>query len=293
MIQRQFGSSGITVSALGLGAGQIGADSLAESDVEQMLNQALDLGVTLIDTARGYGLSEERIRRYLSHRRAEFILSTKVGYDVPGQDDWTYGAVLHGVDQALRRLQTDVIDIVHLHSCPLETLQQGDVIKALEDVQKAGKIRVAAYSGENEALDYAIQTKRFQSVQASLNFCDQRVINSGLAQARDQNLGFIAKRPVANAPWRYNERPVGRYVEEYWLRWKTMQPDPHGLPWNEVALRFSAFTPGVSSCIVGTASLEHLKENIAIVEHGPLPAAIYSDLLISFESHDDGWIGQI
>ena len=69
----------------------------------QLLHHALDLGLTLIDTARSYGLSEERIGRHLGRRRDEFVLSTKVGYDAPGHPDWTYGCVIAGVDAARDR----------------------------------------------------------------------------------------------------------------------------------------------------------------------------------------------
>src|SRR6185295_18171863 len=85
--QREFGTTGLVVSALGFGAGQIGDESMGEVQAGALLNAALDLGITLVDTARGYGLSEERIGTHLAHRRQEFVLSTKVGYSVPGYDD--------------------------------------------------------------------------------------------------------------------------------------------------------------------------------------------------------------
>lgn len=79
MEQRDFGTTGLRVSALGLGAGQIGDAALTEEHVGTLLNRAVDRGVTLLDTARGYGLSEERIGRHLSYRRHDFILSSKGG----------------------------------------------------------------------------------------------------------------------------------------------------------------------------------------------------------------------
>ena len=91
--RRQFGQTGMMVSILGLGGGQIGSSQLSEADAERLLNGALDAGINLIDTARGYGLSEERIGNYLSARRDEFFISTKVGYSIPGHKDWTAGCV--------------------------------------------------------------------------------------------------------------------------------------------------------------------------------------------------------
>ena len=87
MLLRPYGSTGLQVPALGFGAGQIGDASRDEGEVRRLLNTELDLGVTLIDTARGDGLSEERIGRHLAHRRGEFVLSTKVGYGIQGLPD--------------------------------------------------------------------------------------------------------------------------------------------------------------------------------------------------------------
>jgi aryl-alcohol dehydrogenase-like predicted oxidoreductase len=186
-----------------------------------------------------------------------------------------------------------MIDIVHLHSCSVDTLERGEVLKALEDARQAGKIRAAAYSGENEALAYAIDTGRFQSIQASVNMCDQRVMDRKLPTTVRRGIGVIAKRPLANAPWRFEKRPIANYAEEYWLRWKAMQVDPHDLSWPELALRFAAFTPGVHSCIVATTHVEHIKENIAIVEKGPLSDEMFVAIRSSFKEHDRNWIGQV
>lgn len=291
--KRSFGNTGLEVTLLGLGAAQVGSEKLSEKEAERLLNGVLDAGVNLIDTARGYGLSEERIGRYISHRRSEYILSTKVGYDVEGCTDWTKEAVLAGIERALRLLRTDVLDIVHLHSCDLEVLQAGEVIEALSQARQAGKIRLAAYSGENEALDYAIDCGGFQSVQFSVNICDQRAIDTALVKANQKSLGVIAKRPVANFFWRFSERPAGAYCEEYWLRALAMQLSPGELSWHEFALRFAAFTPGVHTSIVGTSRLEHFLESVAILAKGPLPIEVVEDVRRRFKQHDQGWIGQV
>jgi aryl-alcohol dehydrogenase-like predicted oxidoreductase len=288
-----FGNTGLQVSRIGLGAGKVGSPNISDADAEIVLNTALDSGINLLDTARGYGLSEERIGKFLSHRRKDFILSTKVGYSVPGFVDWSFDIILAGVEEALRLLNTDVIDIVHLHSCSVEMLQRGEVIDALEAAREAGKIRFLAYSGENTALEYAISCGRFQNIQASLNICDQRLIDRPLPEAQKREIGVIAKRPLANAPWRFAERPIADYAEEYWLRWSAMQIDPRGLPWNELALRFAAFTPGVHCCVMGTNKLDHIQDNVAALEKGPLPDEMLAAIRGRFKEHDRYWIGQI
>ena len=293
MIVRPFGNTGLDVPALGFGAGHIGDLALDEHAAGELLNAALDVGITLMDTARGYGASEERIGRHLAHRRDEFVLSTKVGYGIPGFDDWTGPCIAAGIDTALGLLRTDRIDVAHLHTCPLDVLERGEVIDALDAAVAAGKVRVAAYSGDNAELEWAVASGRFGSVQTSVNLFDQRVIDRGLAEARSRGLGVIAKRPVANAPWRFGERPVGDYCEPYWERMQAMQLDPAGLEWQELALRFAAFQPGVGTVIVGTRSVGHLRRNAELIVKGPLPDETVAAIRASFAAADDGWTGQV
>ncbi len=293
MERRKFGNTGIEVSVLGFGAMHVGSTKVEDNDAGRMLNEVLDLGINLVDTARAYGQSERRIGQFISHRRNEFILSTKVGYDVQWQSDWTYEAVVGGIDQALKLMKTNYIDIVHLHSCSLDILKRGDVIRGLEKKKNEGKVRFIAYSGENDALKYAISTGRFDSIQASLNICDQRIIDDILPDAVKSGLGMIAKRPVANAPWRFDSPPSGHYSAEYWHRLKKMNIDLHGMDWLELAIRFSAYTEGVSSCIAGTSSVDHLKENIMSLEKGPLSAEIIQEIRSEFRKNDADWTGLI
>jgi aryl-alcohol dehydrogenase-like predicted oxidoreductase len=287
MEQRLFGSTGLTVSALGLGAGQVGQDSVSEDVAAHLLNGALDAGVTLIDTARGYGLSEERIGRHLAGRRDEFVLSSKGGYDIDGLENWTGMAVTAGIDRALRLTRSERIEIFHLHSCPVSDLERGDLQDALDAAVAAGKIGVAAYSGDNEHLAYAVDSGRFSSIETSVNLADQW--NLRHVVGRRPELGVIAKRPLANAPWRFPERPVGDYAELYWERLRELALDPAGLAWDELALRFTAYAPGVHSSITGTASLEHLLRNIAILERGPLPRDVLDQIDAAWQRVGADW----
>lgn len=291
--QREFGNTGLKVSPLGFGAGQLGDARLPESEVETLLNTALDQGITFIDTAPSYGNSEERIGRHLAHRRGEFVLSTKLGYGVPGVADWTYACIVQGIDLALLRLKTEYIDIAHLHSCDLATLQAGAVMDALDRARERGKIRVAAYSGENDALRYAAHSGRFQSIEASVNICDQKILDDVIPQTQVKGLGMIAKRPVANAPWRFAERPVGDYAETYWQRWRAMDIDPAGLEWQALALRFVVWAPGVHSAIVGTQRVAHLVHNAQIAAQGPLPDGLVATIRAAFANHGADWHGEI
>jgi len=296
MQTRSFGQTGLRVTALGFGAMQLNDGRVSEAEAGRMLNAVLDAGVNLFDTARGYGLSEERIGRHLAHRRQAFVLSTKVGYGLPGVPDWTYACIIAGVDAALGRLRCEHLDIVHLHSCPLPILVQGEVIAALDACAKAGKLRVVAYSGENAELDFALRSGRFGSVQTSISLCDQGNLRQRLPALVAGGLGVIAKRPIAGAVWRLTQRPDEPAEGQYWDRWQAM-----GLAdlvqvgsWNEVALRFTAHCPGVASSIVGTKNLDHFKQNLAWVEKGPLPPEQVALLRAAYQAHDQrGWPGLI
>lgn len=289
MKKRALGETDLWVSVLGFGAMHLNDERTSEDDAGRLMNLVLDAGINLIDTARGYGLSEERIGRHVAHRRSEYVLSTKVGYGIPNFADWTYDCIVAGVEAACQRMRTDVIDIVHLHSCPLQILEKGEVVRALEDCKSSGKLRVAAYAGDNAELRWAIESGRFGSVQTSVNVCDQFNLRQHLPQAQSRGLGVIAKRPLAGAVWRFGDRPGDHAEGQYWDRFHTMGMDPQGLDWGELALRFSAFAPGVTSAIVGTNKPENFQRNLDIVNRGPLDAATQALITQTFAACDSGW----
>jgi len=293
MEHRPLGASGLQVSLLGLGAGAIGSGDLAEEEASRLLHGALDLGISLIDTAPSYGASEERIGRHLAGRREQVVLSTKVGYGVPGVPDWTGDAILAGVDLALRRLRTDRLDVVHLHSCPLDVLRREDLLEGVRRMSASGKVRVPAYSGEGDALEFAIGSGLFGAVQASVNVCDQASMRRTLRVAGERGIGVIAKRALANAPWLGRLPPTDQAAAAYVERFRQMALPPGPLPWDELFLRFAAFSPGVCSCLIGTRRLENLARLVAAAAKGPLPETERERILHAWDRADRGWTGQV
>jgi aryl-alcohol dehydrogenase-like predicted oxidoreductase len=298
---RPLGQTGLQVSALGLGAGHL--DGLDDTQAARLIHGAVDLGVTLIDTARGYGASEELLGRHLGPRRGRVVLSTKGGYGVEGGPDWTPECISAGVERALRTLRTDRIDVFHLHSCPLEVLRRDELLAALERAVADGKVGVAAYSGENQELAWAVTSGRFGVVQCSVNPFDQHAL--GLVRAG--GIGVIGKRPLGNAPWGWDGRPAGHYAECYWDRWQAMRahlpPELAGpdADWADLTVRFGAFAPAVSTVIVGTSRLDRLQDHVARVERGPLPPEVQSALGAAFaraeraalDAGQPAWLGQV
>jgi aryl-alcohol dehydrogenase-like predicted oxidoreductase len=280
------------VSAVGLGAGRIGGPETRDADIDRLVGGALDAGVTLFDTARSYGLSEERLGRALVGRRDRAVLSTKLGYGVAGVADWTGASVSAGVDGALARLQTDCLDVVHLHSCGLDVLERGDVVTALRRAVEAGKVRVAAYAGEGAALAWAVRSGAFGAVQCSVSVVDQAELGGAVAAARARGIGVLAKRPLGNAPWRHDAPPAAPDVAEAWHRFRLLDLDARGLAWPDLCARFAAHVPGVDSILVGTARLTHLLEVVAAVAAGPLDPAHIAAIQGAWAQAGAGWPGR-
>lgn len=288
MPRRSYGASGLQVPMLGLGAGGLGDPGLSEAEVDRLLGLALDLGVNLIDTAPSYGASEARIGRHLRGRRGQAILSTKVGYGIPGVPDWTAEAVTAGVLRALGTFGVQQLDIVHLHSCPAEILERGEVTEALVRAVRAGQVRAAAYSGDGHALYLAQGCGAFAGVQATLSICDQHNAPT-LALAERAGLGVIIKRPLANAPWRYEACPSRADEAEYWRRWRQMDLALHDESPASVALRFAAFQPFVSTILVGTTREAHLRSALQALGRGPLPGELATHVAQRWRTHGADW----
>jgi aryl-alcohol dehydrogenase-like predicted oxidoreductase len=292
MLARPFGTTGLEVSAVGLGTGSLGGDDVSEEQAEDVLCGALDMGVTLIDSARSYGLAEGRIGRYLAHRRSEFVLTTKGGYGADLVDDWTHAAIVRGIERALATLKTDVIDVFFLHSCPESVALRDDILEALERAREAGKIKVAGYSGEGMALGACVRSTHFGAAQCSVNLFDQKNLEAVIPSAEARGLGVIAKRPLANAVWQIRDWPDDEHAD-YWQRMQAMQLSVAGRDWLDVAVRWSAFAPGVSSAIIGTSRLDHLEEAVLAAEKGDLEPDRRSQIATAFAAKERGWQGKV
>jgi aryl-alcohol dehydrogenase-like predicted oxidoreductase len=292
-VRREFGATGLEVSAVGLGAGHIGDPAMSEEGVAALLGGAVDAGVTLFDTARSYGESEARLGRHLRHRRAEIVLSTKVGYGVAGHQDWTGACVTRGIDEALARLCTDYLDLVHLHSCPRAVLERGEVVQALVAAVTAGKVRVAGYSGDNDDLAYAVECGAFGAVQTSVSMVDPWSARELVPRAARAGIGIIAKRPLGNAPWRFAAAPAAPDLAEYWHRWRALGLALPGDDVAAVALRYTIFHPGVDCAIVGTGRVQHLTAALQAVERGPLEPYQRELIDVAITRCAAGWSGVV
>lgn len=207
-----------------------------EASVARLLGGVLDLGINYIDTAPAYGISEQRLGQAIAGRRAELVLSTKVGEtwaDGRSSFDFTAPGVRASVHRSLRRLRTDVIDIVFIHSSgdDLAILRETDVVAELHELRDAGLVRAIGLSG-----------KTIEGARAALTWADVIMVEYHLddrshagiiAEAADADVGVVVKKGLASGRLDAGE-----------------------------AIRFILGTPGVGSLVVGSLDLDHLRENV-------------------------------
>jgi aryl-alcohol dehydrogenase-like predicted oxidoreductase len=297
MEKRRLGKTDMQVSVLGFGGAEIGFEGVAADVAARLLADALDAGLNVIDTAECYVNSEELIGQVAAGRRKDFYLFTKCGHPGGmGTEDWSKEGILQSVQRSLKRLRTDRLDLVQLHSCSLDTLRKGEVIEALEEARRRGYTRYIGYSGDGQAARYAIESGRFDVLQTSVSIADQEALDLTLPPARERDIGVIAKRPLANAVWRNPNKPDNAYYQPYWERLQKLQYDftkAGGTAAVSTALRFTLSAPGVDVAIVGTTKLGRWRENAALLEAGPLPAAEFERIRTRWrEVAGKDWVGQ-
>jgi aryl-alcohol dehydrogenase-like predicted oxidoreductase len=297
MERRRLGQTDMDVSVLGFGGSEIGYERVSANTVARLLGSALDAGLNVIDTAECYEDSELLIGRALGARRTDVHLLTKCGHAGGwSREDWRPAALLASIERSLKRLATDHVDVIQLHSCSLAELRRGDVIAALERARERGLTRYVGYSGDAEAARYAIECGRFDTLQTSISLADQQALDLTLPLARERGMGVIAKRPLANVAWRYARRPSEPYYQTYWSRLRALDYEFLASPADAVgtALRFTVGTPGVHTAIVGTTKPERWRQNAALLEAGPLSPARFEQIRTRWRHvAAASWEGQI
>ena len=302
MEKRSLGKTGLQVTPLGFGTAELGFLDIPQPACDQLLTGVLDSGIALIDTAECYGTAEQKVGAAIAHRREEFVLVTKCGHRSEDNDppEWSPEGITASAERSLKRLKTDHVDVLLLHSCSLDDLKRDDLISAFLKLKEWGYASYVGYSGDNEALQYAIQMGIFDCIETSLSICDQANLDGTLARANSANLGILIKRPLANSCWRDMTR-YGPFYDEYTAAY-TQRFNAMGLStqslgfegdWLELALRFTVFQPGVHTAIIGGKNLDHIREDVALAGKGALPVEVVERLRKAWHEHNDGsWKGE-
>jgi len=290
---RPLGRTGVDVTILGYGAmelrGRPHGPAIADEDAGRLLNAVLDSGITLIDTSIDYGRSEELIGRYLGHRRDEYFLASKCGCLLeppagarpPFPHDYSPRNVRAGVEQSLRRLGTDRLDLVQVHMSPSRAqLEADETIQAMQTLRQEGKVRFLGMSGILPNLPDHLAMNVFDVFQIPYSAVqrEHEDLITAAAQAGAGTLirgGAARGGPAADKDWR--QGPLGLPEGEGQRRWTQSSIDDllGDMSRMEFVLRFTLSHPGLSTTIVGTSSPDHLRANLAIAEKGPLSADLH------------------
>ena len=285
---RTFGRTGIQVTQLGYGAMEIrgsriwGGRPCSDEQAREILNAVLDSGINIIDTANDYGKSELYIGRYLAERRDEYFLATKCGCHMQfGDKDhdetphvWTQENVLRNVGDSLLKMQTDQIDLLHMHNPDPETVEGMKILDTLLDLKKAGVVRFLGCSTTLPHIKTYLEWDVFDVYQIPYSALERRH-EEWITKAGQAGAGIIVRGGVARG-----EPGQGLGGSDRWQIFEKAGLDEL-LEADEsrtaFLLRYTLSHPFCHTTIVGTMSPAHLQENITIAETGPLPADVYAE----------------
>jgi aryl-alcohol dehydrogenase-like predicted oxidoreductase len=294
MQTRRLGRSGLTVSVVGLGTNNFGM-KLDEQGCREVLDAALDSGITLIDTADSYGQSEARIGALLRGRRDDVVLATKFGSNARrlgndnGEDWGARGSrryVRRAVEASLRRLQTDWIDLYQLHRPdPLTPIEE--TLSALDDLVHEGKVRYVGHSNfsgfQTAHAEWTARTRgyeRFISAQNEYSLLRTRVETDLVPALEEYGIGLLPYYPLASGllTGKYHRGeppPEGSRVAAWGMQallddaaFDTVEQlqkfaSDRGRSLLEVAIGGLAARPAVASVIAGATSAQQVRDNVA------------------------------
>lgn len=276
--KRVLGRTGLEVTQLGFGGAERGLSDDAEADLqaERILNAVLDAGINLIDTAPDYGVNEDRIGKYVSHRRDDFYLATKCGCNIDAEGKrlepghlWTADRLHRNIEQSLRRLQTDHVDLLQMHNPTVEDVEQGELMQALEQIRQAGKTRFLGVSSTAPQLLRFVAMGVFDTFQIPYSAVERRH-EKMIQQAADAGAGIVIRGGIGLGH---------RGGDETWSKWDRARLDEiaDGMSRYEFVLRYTLTHPSCHTTIVGTQDLAHLNANVAAAKAGPLSQEIYRE----------------
>jgi len=256
---------------------------VGDQQAQTILNAVLDSGINYIDTSIDYGVSEERIGRYIGGRRSEYYLASKCGCLVGapaaprGERSphvFTRDNVLKGVEQSLARMRTDHLDVVQFHISPSrKELEERGALDAVLELKRTGTVRFIGMSGTLPNLPDQISMGVFDVFQIPYSAVE-REHEALITAAARAGAGIVVRGGAAKgAP------TEGKHEGVQWARWQKVVLDDllGGMTPMEFILRFSFTHPDLHTNIVGTINPAHLQHNVDVLLRGPLPADLYTE----------------
>lgn len=289
MLRQPLGHTGLDVTRLGYGSMGLrgprtwGVRTIDDPTAEMMLNAVLDAGINFIDTSPDYGISEERIGRYISSRRSEFHLATKCGCVYTQCDDhleldhvWSKEVIERNIETSLNRLQTDTIDILQFHGGDAETLVQAGLIDLLRGFRDQGVVRHIGSSSKLPDLPALIELGVFDTFQVPYS-CLAPEHHDWIARAAETGAGIIVRGGIAHGgPDAVIRRPA---LDSVWERAGLDELLDDDMSRAELILRQTLSHPHAHTIIVGTCDPEHLAENIRALDRGPLAEDLQAEII--------------
>jgi len=299
----RFGRTGFAVTRLGFGAMELrdpNARTFDRNAAKTLLHTVLDSGINFIDTSPDYGVSEEIIGETLHARRHQFFLASKCGCPIDSSSmdrrlhDFSRANIRRGVEQSLKRLRTDYLDLVQIHLSPSrEELEANGSIAELELLRREGKVRFIGMSGTLPHLEDHIAMGCFDAFQIPFSAIEP-THGAAIARAGEAGAGIIIRGGV----WRglphaqvgaleRLRRVVGRMLNRRSDLWQAANLDEllDGMSVMEFMLRFTLSHPQQSTTIVGTSNLKHLVSNVDAASKGPLPVSLYDEVIRRLRAH--------
>jgi L-galactose dehydrogenase len=284
MWYRPLGQTGLSLSALGYGASPLGSVFRAVNETEgrETVRAALDLGINYLDVSPYYGLTRaetvlgQALRGIPRHR---FVISTKVGRYGVDQFDFSARRITASVDESLGRLGLDFVDILLAHDVEFGDLNQviHETLPAMERLRAAGKCRFIGISAlPLAAFRRVVAAHRLDCILSYCHYClndtallallpDLQARGMGVINGSPLAMGLLGQRPPP--AW----HPAPGAVKQAAATAAALCAS-QGVDLAEVALRFSLAQPALASTLVGTASLENLRRNVAWAQaSGPIP----------------------
>ena len=283
--KRTLGRTGLAVTTLGYGAMELrGAPrgrEVTKDQAKSILNSVLDSGINYIDTSIDYGDSEELIGEFISGRRGDFYLASKCGCLVgaaPAERSARMGHVftrqniVAGVEQSLRRMKTDHLDVVQFHGSPSkDTLEENGSLDAVMDLKRQGKVRFIGMSSTLPNLADHVKMGVFDVFQIPYSAL-QREHEQVISEAAKAGAGIVIRGGVARGG-------PGKEQGDYWAAWQKAGLDDllAEMTRMEFVFRFTISHAEMDTTIVGTINPEHLRDNLNALAKGPLPADAYAE----------------
>jgi 1-deoxyxylulose-5-phosphate synthase len=297
MNYRTLGRTGLKVSEIGFGGISVGRPGwgvagpgdraeVDETEAIRTIHRAIDLGINFFDTAPNYGNreSERLFGKALRGRRNECLIATKCGHFFSPEQKRGYlkdhapELSARSLDDSLRTLGIDTIDLIQIHSAPLETIRKGDVLEVLKRAQAAGKVRfigvTTADTGDGEVCRAAIEDGGYDTVQVTYNVLRRDLATAGiLEQVGRSGLGIIVKSPLGTGAVteKFTSLPEARRAEQERVARLGQLVGGSSRTIAQLALRYILSNPHVSTVIAGTKRVAHLEENAEVADGRGLP----------------------